>query len=143
MRDDSHFPHNIVPKFPLRGLVSPEFPPWSKIMSPIDQYKQKWSRLICGKASLYGTHGGLTLYWFVADWFCRLQVPDLFTVWVDMPNIPTILLGRQVFKQCRSIDCLTNLEYHFPNIRFIVNRHYVNFYSALQRRTVTISRMAM
>ena len=58
MRDDSHFPQNIVPKFPLRSLVSPEFPPRSNIMSPIDQCKQKWSRLICSKASLCGTRGG-------------------------------------------------------------------------------------
>ena len=80
MRDDSHFPQNIVPKFPLRGLVSPEFPPRSKIMSPIDQCKQKWSRLIYSKASLCGTHWGLFLYRFVAGWFCILLVPDLFIV---------------------------------------------------------------
>ena len=80
MRDDSHFPQNIVPKFPLHSLVSPEFPPRSNIMSPIDQCKQKWSRLICSKASFCGTRGGLFLYRFVTDWFCRFLVPDLFIV---------------------------------------------------------------
>ena len=106
----SHFPQNLVTKFPVRGLVSPEFPSRSKMMSPMDQCKQKWSRLICSKTSLLWNPGTALSVQICGRLFLQIAGARSIYSFSWHVRFPRYTFSGQVFRQYKA--WLTKLDFH-------------------------------